>query len=461
MKKLPFFSIIIPVSKSGNRTLLKKCLYQLSKQDYKRFEVILVEETKTNLSKSQARNYGANKASGNYLVHIDIDYVLHPSILKKCLNLINQKESKTITLQENVSPSKNIWQKARKLEKEILGTNKYFSTPQVIEAKLFDKIGGFDEDADALDDWVLNIKLAKEGVKSYEISSPLTYVWEPTNIFEIARRRFKKGQDLRAFKKRYGKTPQTDISTLFKSYIENINLLIKSPISLVCLIILKVFDLGAFFIGSLFPHRHPKLTSGADIYQKNEVAKNFDREQKSLYARFKHFLEVKALLSFLPPITNHQSPITILELGCGTGRITKELVNKGYKVTPTDVSLAMLAEYKKKMKFFNLPSPTLLKPGKLPYKENSFDCVVAIRVIWHLSDRKERELFFKEAARVAIKSVVLDFAIKNRGLNRYSYNDNLFREQEIKNFATQNGLKISKSVFLPLGRKLIKFTKSA
>jgi len=57
--------------------------------------------------------------------------------------------------------------------------------------------------------------------------------------------------------------------------------------------------------------------------------------------------------------------------------------------------------------------------------------------------------------------VVLDFAIKNRGLNRYSYNDNLFREQEIKNFATQNGLKISKSVFLPLGRKLIKFTKSA
>ena len=459
MKKSPFFSIIIPVSKIANLEYLNKCLDSLSKQDYKQFEIILVEESKTNLSKSLARNYGARKAKGKYLVHIDTDYLVAPTILQRCHRLITQKGAKTITLRESVAPSKNIWQKARRLEKEILSQNIHLSTPQIIEKRLFEKIGGFDERVDALDDWVLNIKLAKEKVPAYEIASPLTYIYEPTNIFEIIKRRYKKGQNLKPFKEKYGTVPQIAILPLIKTYTQNINLINKSPIAFISLIVLKVFDLGAFFLGSLSPDRHPKFTSGLDIYQDKEIAKNFDAEQKSLYARFKRYLEVKSLLSLLQSPNSPDSP-KILELGCGTGRITEILTDAGFKVPPTDISPAMLAEYKKKMKFFNLPSTTLLKPGKLPYKDNSFDYVVAIRVIWHIKDYLMREEFFREAARVARKSAIMDFAIKGIGFNFISANDYFFRQEEIQDLAVQNGLEISQSLFLPLGRKLIKFTKA-
>src|SRR3972149_3809397 len=228
MKKVPFFSIIIPVSKSGNRTLLNKCLNHLSKQDYKRFEVILVEEAKNNLSKSQARNYGAKKAKGKFLVHIDIDYVLASSMLQKCSKLIDRKKALTIILRENVADPINIWQKARWLEKEILSQNRFLSTPQVIEKKLFDEIGGFDEEVDALDDWVLNIKLAREGIKSYEISNPLTTVYESTRIIEVIKRRFKKGRYLKPFKEKYGTVPQTAILPTLKLYWKHLS---KFPIT--------------------------------------------------------------------------------------------------------------------------------------------------------------------------------------------------------------------------------------
>lgn len=470
MKKAPFFSIIIPVSKNADRIRLKNCLRAISYQNYIQFETILVEETDTGHSKSQARNYGATKARGKYLVHIDVDYVLAPSVLRKCLEYINRLKARTIILQESVVASKNIWQQARALEKDVLSQNKFLSTPQVIQKKLFEEIGGFDEEIDALDDWVLNIKLDRVGVKPYKIITPKTFVYESTNIVEIIKRRFNKGRYLKPFIKKYGKVAQTAIFPTLKLYREQLTN--SSPIStFVALIILKFFDTSAFYLGSIFPSKP------SPSYQSKKVAEGFDREQNSFYARLKHKIEAKYLLSLLPPHTNHppasytrkrfgrgHSPHTILELGCGTGRITQVLVDTGYKITPTDISPAMLKIYKSKLLSetgsspSRRPKPVLLKPGRLPYKDNSYDYVIAMRVIWHIIDKSGRELFLNEALRVAKKGVVMDFAIKNYGLNRFYTNDYFFTKEEIEKWSKKHG-KIIASKKLPLGRLLVKISK--
>ncbi len=74
-----------------------------------------------------------------------------------------------------------------------------------------------------------------------------------------------------------------------------------------------------------------------------------------------------------------QTPISslILDIGCGTGYFTKRLREKGYKVIGTDISRNRIKEAG--------PDNFIVSDAKnLPFKKESFDCIIASDVIEHL-----------------------------------------------------------------------------
>jgi len=74
----------------------------------------------------------------------------------------------------------------------------------------------------------------------------------------------------------------------------------------------------------------------------------FDLQQDTIYAhdRYTYFyeLELADFLDDLPFYTKHlpNRPATILELGCGTGRLSRALAKAGHQVTGIDLSHPML-----------------------------------------------------------------------------------------------------------------------
>ena len=84
----------------------------------------------------------------------------------------------------------------------------------------------------------------------------------------------------------------------------------------------------------------------------------------------------------------------VLDIGCGSGRITRKLLDKGADLVAADISEEMLKRLKKK--FRNL---TTIKADieDLPFEDNSFDVVVATFVIVHLKDLQKA---FDEVYRV-------------------------------------------------------------
>lgn len=418
---MKFFSIIIPV----NGTFRKRKFPNFC-------EVIYVDKYK----KSTARNWGSKKAHCKYLIHIDKDNIISDKVLIKAKELIKKTGVKAIVLEEYIKNPINIWQKARSLERKILAGNEIMATPQIIEKKLFNKVGGYDERFNELDDWALYMRLQTVHCSPLTVHNA-TSIYEPTNIFQIIKRRFKKGRELKYFKEVYGDIPQTKINNILNSYIKN-------PPS-VSLLILKFFDWVGLFLGSLFPVR-PNIDK---LYQDKLVAKNFNRKQNSIYGRLKNYLEIYSLFQMLPPKSK------VLDLGAGTGRITKELVKRKFKVTPADISLAMISQFPK-----SLPKPILLKSNKLPFKNNSFDTVLSMRVIWHIKDNKLREKFFSEAVRVTKNNIIMDFSFFG------SPSDHQFTWSEIKKliknykYNHSSNVKIINYYYLPLGRLLINFKKS-
>lgn len=419
----PFLSIIIPIKQRPNIHFLKQCLLSLKKQTYTSFEILLVTHESSylqqkikpfekaltlriiagNYTKSEARNAGASYANGKYLLHIDIDYVLRSDALAICIDQI-KRGAKAVIIHETIPIDKSVWQQARFLEREIFYDDLPLSTPQLIEKKLFTQIHGFDERVDGLDDWGLQMKLEQQHIIPARTAKIAT-VYEPVHPFEIFRHRFYKGRFVKPLQEYYGSLPQVNLRNRLHTYTRHWRLLVSKPHVTSALIMLKIFDMIPFYLGMLFP----KIIKSQiiDPYQEKKVATFFDTEnQQSNYALYKHYRETTSLLNIL---TDKKG--TILELGAGTGRITRVLIQKGFNVQPTDISDAMLTELRKKK---DLPKPLLIQKDTLPFRKQQFDQTIAIRVIWHIMHKTKRELFLQEAIRVSKKSVIMDFTNKNK-----------------------------------------------
>ena len=102
---------------------------------------------------------------------------------------------------------------------------------------------------------------------------------------------------------------------------------------------------------------------------------------------------------------------SVLDLPCGTGRLTRSLVEAGFAVTGVDVSAAMLE--RAAARTADLPmdrKPTLVvgDAAALPFDDNSFDLVVSLRLFGHLP-APTRMVVLREIRRVGRGPAVLGY----------------------------------------------------
>lgn len=112
----------------------------------------------------------------------------------------------------------------------------------------------------------------------------------------------------------------------------------------------------------------------------------WDREAESFDAEPDHGLADAAtraawrqlLLSVLPA-----APARVADLGCGTGTLTRLLVDNGYVVDGLDFSSAMLERARAKVPEATFILGDAADPG---FEQGSFDTVLCRHVLWALPD---------------------------------------------------------------------------
>ena len=109
-----------------------------------------------------------------------------------------------------------------------------------------------------------------------------------------------------------------------------------------------------------------------------------------IYGRYQIFEEVKKDLKSLKPNSK------VLDLGCGTGHLTKYIKDMGFEVIGLDPSLKMLELANKNFKNLSFIEGI---SAKLPFEDNFFDYVVSIEVLRYLNP-KDVEKTYEEIFRV-------------------------------------------------------------
>lgn len=129
-----------------------------------------------------------------------------------------------------------------------------------------------------------------------------------------------------------------------------------------------------------------------DYYEKHSKREMTSQEKK----------RVLTTLSLIPPEVN-----SILEVGCGDGRIINPLVNKYEKVCGLDISKESL----KQVKGLKIEGNVC----DLPFEDNSFDIVLSCEILEHLPF-KVYDKALKEIERVANNYILISVP-KNEDLN--------------------------------------------
>ncbi|WP_440769463.1 class I SAM-dependent methyltransferase [Natronorubrum sp. DTA28] len=155
---------------------------------------------------------------------------------------------------------------------------------------------------------------------------------------------------------------------------------------------------------------------GQEWYQADDVAEEYDDKRFSQGGQLIDRREKAAVLEAIMPVEDRN----ILEIACGTGRFSVMLAEQGADVVGLDISAAMLQQGRKKAQNVELEgSLEFLRgdAGRLPFPDDHFDTVVAMR-FFHLAD--DPKAFLAEMRRVSREQIVFDTF--NRFSSRSIYN---------------------------------------
>lgn len=193
-------SIIVPAYNASNTIL--DTIKSIDEQTYTNFECIIVDDgsndsaelcenisdylgkdkykyfKKENGGVSSARNWGANNASGDYLMFVDSDDKIADSYIEKCLNILKMRSDLALVctnVQEFERSNNKISHKIVSL-KEFIFHNAIFPCIALMRTTDFKRVGGYDEKLKVCEDWNLYISLLKNN-KNYFVIPEYLYFY--------------------------------------------------------------------------------------------------------------------------------------------------------------------------------------------------------------------------------------------------------------------------------------------
>ena len=111
--------------------------------------------------RSSQRNYGAQVSSGEYLLYLDADMILSPTMIEDCVEKCEIDRVDAIYVPERIV-GEGFWIKVRDFERSFY-TGTVVDAVRFIRRDLFERVEGFDESLIGPEDWDFDRRIRKIG----------------------------------------------------------------------------------------------------------------------------------------------------------------------------------------------------------------------------------------------------------------------------------------------------------
>lgn len=169
----------------------------------------------------------------------------------------------------------------------------------------------------------------------------------------------------------------------------------------------------------------------------------------------------RRLLYMIKQEVDLSTPVSAVDVGCGTGALCAVLDESGYDVTGVDISLDMLAIAKKKKENQKVTFVRGDVLSGLPFADKQFDTAFLAHVV-HGFSADDRSILYEEVKRITRREVfihefndrrcfVIDLVEKMEGSDYHGFIEQGYQEMT-GHFSTVSRLKASRYSTLYIGR---------
>jgi glycosyltransferase involved in cell wall biosynthesis len=172
--------VTVIVTTRNNHSTLDACLASITNQTYEPIELIVVDRDSSDGTKmiaryytslvfncgperSVQRNFGVNKASGEYVVIIDSDMELTPHVIQDGVDTMLYKPSTTGIIIPEESFGRGFWAQCKSLERSFYHGNDAIEAARFFPKEVYQQVGGYDESMVSGEDWDLSARVRNLG----------------------------------------------------------------------------------------------------------------------------------------------------------------------------------------------------------------------------------------------------------------------------------------------------------
>jgi len=172
----PLATVIITTK--NEEFVIEDLLDSLQNQSYPRVEIILIDNNSSDKTvsiakkypvriyhkgpeRSAQRNFGAQKSKGQYLLFLDADMILDKNIISSCVSEMEKRHTGGIIIPER-SFGDGFWTKVKAFERSFYVGDDSIEAARFFSNKIFNDVGGFDEDINGPEDWDLSDRVRKK-----------------------------------------------------------------------------------------------------------------------------------------------------------------------------------------------------------------------------------------------------------------------------------------------------------
>lgn len=259
----PLVSIIVPTRNSEK--FLDKCLASIKKQTYKKIEIIVVDrdsEDKTKViarkytnnifnigpERSAQKNFGAKKASGEFVYMVDSDFILDPQVVEQCLSKIKDGYD-AIVVHNTPDPSVSWIAKIRKFEVDMYKYDLTYSAARFFRKEIFLAVSGYNKKITAGEDYDIQNRLNRSGYKTGFIEAEAIHLGEPTSFLKHLKRYYEYGKDFVFYQRENKEEAKVQLGFVRPVYLKHWRRFLRHPLLGLGFIFYNFFKFGAGGLG--------------------------------------------------------------------------------------------------------------------------------------------------------------------------------------------------------------------
>lgn len=267
-------TVSVIITTKNEEKNIRACLQSIRDQSYEDIEIIVVDNHSSDATKriagkftkkiydkgperSAQRNFGASRASGEYVFFMDADMILTKNVISDCMEVVKRGKVLAVVVAEQ-SFGEGYWARCKILERNLYLGVDWIEAARFFRKDVFQKIGGYDESLTGPEDFDLPQRI-KEIYGTSAISRTSEFILHNEghlSLYSTLKKKFYYGQKLNAYKNKVENTAyakkQFNVFGRYSLFFTQPEKLFHDPIVGIGMLVMKTLEMGALAVGYFF-----------------------------------------------------------------------------------------------------------------------------------------------------------------------------------------------------------------